>query len=78
MRYLCFSRFNVQAVCTIRDSVGKAITLPDDTALIGGGEEGQVDQYMCFVALTRDMEDIDPISSWRIGDIEIRKFKLAF
>jgi len=72
------SRFNVQAICTIKDSTGKVITLPDDTALIGGGEEGQVYNYMCIVALTRDMEDLDPISAWRIGDFEIRKFKMAF
>merc|ERR1712150_434766 len=45
------SRFNVQAICTIKDSAGKVITLPDDTALIGGGEEGQVYNYMCIVAL---------------------------
>ena len=72
------SRFNVQAICTIKDSFGKVITLPEETTLIGGAEEGEVYQYMWFVALTRDMEDIDPISSWRIGDVEIRKSKMAF
>lgn len=72
------SRFNVQAVCTIRDLGGKVLSLPEGTALIGGGDEGRVDQYMWFVALTRDMDDVDPISSWRIGDVEIRKHTLAF
>ena len=57
------SGLNLQALCTFTDSVGKAIILPDDLALFGGGEDGQTDQYICFVDLTRDMEYIDPISS---------------
>ena len=55
------SRLNLQAVFTFRDSVGKAIILPDSLALFVGGEDGHIEVWS--VALTRDKEYMDPNSS---------------